>query len=577
VSCELLLGDCLEKLKELPDESVDLVLTDPPYALVSPNSKSGGGFMGKAWDSEFPKVETWLEIKRVMKAGAFCVFTMSPRQDCLLNCLMTLREAEFEMGFSSLYHIYHTGFPKSMDVSKAIDKRNGLKGKVIGKSGTMPIQTSGRINSEASANGSFERTENIVVEPESEEAQRWSGWKSFSLKPAVECVVVAQKPKLEKTIVGQVLANGCGAVNIEGCRIPYSNDSDKYSYPKGGQGKHANPMDWDKPANRNTPQYSESNGRFPANLLVEGEPLKGYSKSGTLKGFYGGFGNSSICYGDSKKADANYLKNEGSPNRFYSLDAWAEKRNITLTEDSAFFDVPKPSKAEKNDGLTNIKRITLYLLCNEKNTIKEEKLVQLLVDMGTFPPKVIDEYGTQNKSVLEWSIDLFGKQKMEKYQKTIGYTTKTETSLITISAILNYLTNLLINEYTQDVNLEKVSGGNHANFVEKCNQSIMITINEKLESVLGVKNAVLGEQLKISVDEGSNRHPTSKPVKLFCYLSKLFCQPKGVVLDPFLGSGTTGVACAKMGFDFIGIEKEAEYFAIAKARIENERKQTRLV
>lgn len=576
MSCELLLGDCLEKLKELPDESVDLVLTDPPYALVSPNSKSGGGFMGKAWDSEFPKVETWLEIKRVMKAGAFCVFTMSPRQDCLLNCLMTLREAEFEMGFSSLYHIYHTGFPKSMDVSKAIDKRNGLKGKVIGKSGTMPIQTSGRINSEASANGSFERTENIVVEPESEEAQRWSGWKSFSLKPAVECVVVAQKPKLEKTIVGQVLANGCGAVNVQECRIPYGEESDNrigsdYSMPDKTE------SNFFKGIRANTKLFKD--GRFPANLLCEGEPLKGENKPSSGRPNSQGkiYESKNHVYGKFNDKIFTSCFDSGSPNRFYSLDAWAEKRNITLTEDSAFFDVPKPSKAEKNDGLTNIKRITLYLLCNEKNTIKEEKLVQLLVDMGTFPPKVIDEYGTQNKSVLEWSIDLFGKQKMEKYQKTIGYTTKTETSLITISAILNYLTNLLINEYTQDVNLEKVSGGNHANFVEKCNQSIMITINEKLESVLGVKNAVLGEQLKISVDEGSNRHPTSKPVKLFCYLSKLFCQPKGVVLDPFLGSGTTGVACAKMGFDFIGIEKEAEYFAIAKARIENERKQTRLV
>ena len=72
-----------------------------------------------------------------------------------------------------------------------------------------------------------------------------------------------------------------------------------------------------------------------------------------------------------------------------------------------------------------------------------------------------------------------------------------------------------------------------------------------------------------------NVHPTCKPVKLFCYLSELFCQHNGIVLDHFMGSGTTGVACAKMNKKFIGIELNKEYFEIAEKRITEASKQTK--
>jgi len=67
----------------------------------------------------------------------------------------------------------------------------------------------------------------------------------------------------------------------------------------------------------------------------------------------------------------------------------------------------------------------------------------------------------------------------------------------------------------------------------------------------------------------ANHHPTVKPIKLMRYLCRLITPPKGTVLDPFMGSGTTGVAALQEGFEFVGIEKEPQYFEIAKARIEN--------
>ena len=73
-----------------------------------------------------------------------------------------------------------------------------------------------------------------------------------------------------------------------------------------------------------------------------------------------------------------------------------------------------------------------------------------------------------------------------------------------------------------------------------------------------------------------NFHPTVKPIALMAWLVRLVTPPGGVVLDPFMGSGTTGIACHREGCGFIGIEREPEYFEIAKARIESAQKQARL-
>ena len=69
--------------------------------------------------------------------------------------------------------------------------------------------------------------------------------------------------------------------------------------------------------------------------------------------------------------------------------------------------------------------------------------------------------------------------------------------------------------------------------------------------------------------EDRNCHPTVKPIKLMQYLVRLVTPPEGIVLDPFMGSGTTGCACAEVEREFIGIEKEDEYIEIAKRRIEH--------
>ena len=99
----ILMGDCAETLKSIADESVDLIVTDPPY---------GYSFMNLSWDSALPSIEALKECCRVLKPGGLGFFTFSPRQDILARMITLLQDAGFKTGFTSIYWTYLTGFPK---------------------------------------------------------------------------------------------------------------------------------------------------------------------------------------------------------------------------------------------------------------------------------------------------------------------------------------------------------------------------------------------------------------------------------------------------------------------------------
>jgi hypothetical protein len=105
---QILQGDSLTKLKEMEPDTVDLIVTDPPYALTpgSYNENHKGGFMNKTWDAKLVSVETWKECLRVLKPGAFAFVMSSPRQDVLAKMILNLIEAGFETNFSSIYWTY---------------------------------------------------------------------------------------------------------------------------------------------------------------------------------------------------------------------------------------------------------------------------------------------------------------------------------------------------------------------------------------------------------------------------------------------------------------------------------------
>jgi site-specific DNA-methyltransferase (adenine-specific) len=193
-------GDCLEVLRSLPDCSVDSIVTDPPYGL---------SFMGKRWDYDVPSVEIWAECLRVLKPGGHLLAFAGTRTQHRMA--VRIEDAGFEIR-DMIAWVYGSGFPKSLDVSKAIDKAAGAEREVVGKS----ARHGGGIKGNGS---SYEVHPSVpdITAPATPEAKQWQGW-GTALKPALEPITVARKP-LIGTVAENVLQHGTGAINVDGGRV----------------------------------------------------------------------------------------------------------------------------------------------------------------------------------------------------------------------------------------------------------------------------------------------------------------------------------------------------------------------
>ena len=215
-------GDCIETMNAMPPESVDAIVTDPPYGL---------GFMGKKWDGLPPSLE-WAEAcYRVLKPGGHIAAFGGTRTWHRLA--VAIEDAGFEMR-DSLAWLYGSGFPKSHDVSKAIDKLAGAEREVVGVVKRAP----GAIGSKSRVAYGYrptvrDTTTANITAPATPEAAEWDGW-GTALKPAFEPIVLARKPLAEKTVARNVLAHGTGAINIDGCRIEGEADRPMPRTPSGG-------------------------------------------------------------------------------------------------------------------------------------------------------------------------------------------------------------------------------------------------------------------------------------------------------------------------------------------------------
>jgi len=193
-------------------ESIDAIVSDPPYGL---------GFMGKEWDHGVPGEPFWAEALRVAKPGAHLVAFGGSRTFHRLTC--AIEDAGWEVR-DCLMWIYGSGFPKSLNVSKAIDKAAGAKREVIGESPWSNAKMdAGRGVSGLRQAGSFAggyeaaRVNVLVTAPATDAARQWSGW-GTALKPAYEPIILARKP-LRGTVARNVQTFGTGAINVDGCRV----------------------------------------------------------------------------------------------------------------------------------------------------------------------------------------------------------------------------------------------------------------------------------------------------------------------------------------------------------------------
>lgn len=443
-------GDCLEELKNLADDSVDTVITDPPY---------GYSFMGKDWDKAVPSVEIWQECLRVLKPGAFACVMSAPRSDVQNAMISRLMEAGFRLDFTPIYWTYASGFPKAGNVGKLVDKRAGVEREVIGKYQSPENTSGGKGRAFPHAGTPLEGLPNITA-PATDEAKALDGsYTGFQPKPAVEVIIVAMKPLSEKTYVDQALKNGKGVTWLDDCRVPTDLEAEDMAR---GRKSSNNREVYGKYEGVEHIQPHQS-GRFPANLLVSDDVLNDgvVRKSGDRKPtgnpIYGG-----NSYNESKSLSTGFAKgDEGSYSRFFDLDAWARERlpeQQSKTFPFAIF--AKASKSEKNKGLDHFEEKEI---CRQTSR-KCANCGGSIVGMGQNNPCVCDNRVETNTS-------------------------------------------------------------------------------------------------------RKNHHPTVKPLKLMSYLITLFSREGDTVIDPFVGSGTTVVAAEQLGRKGIGIEREAEYAEIARARL----------
>lgn len=250
MSYELHLGDCLEVMPTLPANSFDSIVCDPPYGL---------SFMGKAWDHGVPGVPFWEAALRVAKPGAMLLAFGGTRTFHRLT--VAIEDAGWEIR-DCLMWLYGSGFPKSMDIGKAIDKAAGAEREVIGDSGTGRKSQTGRNGSDTVRMWGNENGAAPVTAPATDAARTWDGW-GTALKPAWEPVIMAMKP-LDGTYANNALTHGVAGLNVDGCRIGTLETIQGFGSPRKSSGGILNKTD-----DPREPYEQNSNGRWPSNLLLD--------------------------------------------------------------------------------------------------------------------------------------------------------------------------------------------------------------------------------------------------------------------------------------------------------------------
>jgi DNA modification methylase len=312
----LLLGNCLEKLAEMPDYSIDAIITDPPYGL---------SFMGKKWDYDVPGEDIWRECLRVLKTGGHLLAFAGTRTQHRMA--VRVEDAGFEIR-DMIAWVYGSGFPKSLDVSKAIDKAAGSQGSrgPMKRGGERLARLEDGKRDGEGRWGNETGRDPYTYLPATPEAQQWDGW-GTALKPALEPITVARKP-FKGTVAANVLAHGTGGLNVDECRVEAG---DLPSACKG--------TGWAAQDKKNAEQvfrpsayyegqggvdYEPSNkGRWPANLIHDGsdEVVGLFPESKGQQGAISGkepSGKTNAVYGEYQQRNESEPRNDsGSAARFF--------------------------------------------------------------------------------------------------------------------------------------------------------------------------------------------------------------------------------------------------------------------
>lgn len=509
----IITGNNIDSLKNYPDNFFDSIVTDPPYGLgKEPNAEEmlrawittgylevkGAGFMGKEWDAFVPQPIFWKEVFRVLKHGGHVVSFFGTRTYDW--GVMSMRLAGFEVR-DCIQWIYGSGFPKSHNISKAIDKLNGvesIKGDLKFKGGTQL----GVINDD-----NWKPKDVYEEFANTEEAKQWEGWGS-ALKPANEPIVLARKP-LEKglSIAENVLKWGVGAINIDASRIGHNEEQKFTNREQRKEGWNMDNCGFDSTNNHTA--SADPNGRFPSNVILTHHPececlglkkVKPSNGSGKASEQGGGFSKGMFGNGTSDKIGGGFTDENGEE----IVENW-----------NCHDDCPIKILDEQS-GITTSGKVK-----NEK----EAYLGQSTTNFLRGQTNDLNQHGDTGGASRFFYV-----AKASKSERNFGLKGFEEKQTV---------------------------GGGGLTSPKNQNGNIIVSGEQGTAGKYGSAKAT-----------ATNHHPTVKPVKLMQYLVRMITPPNGTVLDPFAGSGTTGVACKIDGFNFVGLELSEEYGEIARARIQ---------
>lgn len=461
-------------MADFPDNYFSSVVTDPPYGI---------SFMNRGWDIQVPKIAIWKEVYRVLKPGGFMLVCCGTRT--YHHMTMRIEKAGFEIR-DMIVWIYATGFPKGINISKAIDKINKVEPQDLGAHPAP--NASGWITSAKGAESNAR-----ITAPTSDEAKQWKGWNT-ALKPAAELWAVCRKPLSEPTVARNVLRHGTGGINIDGSRV-----GTEFTSGGGAQKLWSHYRDGTDPRLKSgtskkgiygkygerTPKPTQT-GRWPANVILGHDfdcrkvglkKIKA-AEGGMSKSSLGGKGAKGI-YGGGKPT---YRHSHGAEDGFEVVEEWE---------------------------------------CTPE-----------------CPVEIMDQQGE------EQGVHSSGSEKDADYR----YTTDDKLGAGIFAGIGG---SARIGD----------SGGASRFFYQAkpdnrerwfyCDKCIAIT-NKRIEHD--------------DHPENLHYHLTQKPEELMRYLVKLVTPPDGIVLDPFVGSGSTCVGAKLEGIKSIGIERDNIHFGICRVR-----------
>ena len=393
----LLNGDCIEQMQKLIDEGVQVesVVTDPPYEL---------GFMGKSWDASgiaFDK-KTWELAFQLLKPGGYLLAFSASRN--YHRMAVAVEDAGFEIRDQIMW-IYGSGFPKSLDIGKGVDKKQGNERVTVGERtrNVKPFDDDNGWNSNNTTGN------HIYTKGNTE----WEGW-GTALKPAHEPIVMARKP-LEGTVVDNVLEHGVGGINIDGCRIESGKDYHDLEVTQGGKTRFTQDG-----ANHNRKEkFKPDEGRFPANVMHDGSDVvndifpnsKGSSGNGNAK-----VGETSKGAIPLRRGEAPLYNDEGSASRYFYCPKTAKsERNQGLVE----FDDKQYSHDGRKKSIENPYQRNKSISKNSHPTVKPVELMKYLCRLVT--PKggtVLDPFmgsGSTGMAAKDEGFDFIGIEREKEY------------------------------------------------------------------------------------------------------------------------------------------------------------------